>query len=191
MVRVEQIIEELHFLTSRADGSEAAPAPVAARTVALPRLPPRAIDIAQAASANAAASHAQAMADERQRTAFADLLLAPIVPPPVTPSLPSLPTPRLPVVAPPQSNPVLPSLADRAPATPAPTSLDLDVTATAEGADGRAVPSQRQVELAVAATDQLIESLQREAGVKRLSVRVVLRTSDQSAVEAAAEWEAS
>ena len=53
-----------------------------------------------------------------------------------------------------------------------------------------AAPSQRQVELAVAATDQLIESLQRD-GVKRLSVRVVLRTGDQSAVEAEAEWEAS
>ena len=52
-------------------------------------------------------------------------------------------------------------------------------------------PSRRQVELAIAATDQLIESLRREDGVKRLSVRVILRTGDQREVEAAAEWEAS
>ena len=52
-------------------------------------------------------------------------------------------------------------------------------------------PSRRQVELAVAATDQLIESLKRDEGVKRLSVRVVLRTSDQREVEAEAEWESS
>ena len=52
-------------------------------------------------------------------------------------------------------------------------------------------PSRRQVELAVAATDQLIESLTRDEGVKRLSVRVVLRTGDQREVEAEAEWEAS
>ena len=190
MVRVEQIIEELHFLTSRADGSEAVPAPAPARTVVLPRLPPRAIDIAHAASANAAASHAQAMADEQQRTSFADLAPSPVVP---SPTVPSLPTPRLPAVTPGQPSLLLPSLAEPAGVVPGPcaTNIDLDVTATAEGADGRAVPSQRQVELAVAATDQLIESLQRETGVKRLSVRVVLRTSDQSAVEAAAEWEAS
>ena len=72
------------------------------------------------------------------------------------------------------------------------TTVELDVTAdVSNGDDDGAAPSQRQVELAVAATDQLIESLQREAGMKRLSVRVVLRTGDQSAVEAEAEWEAS
>lgn len=43
----------------------------------------------------------------------------------------------------------------------------------------------------MAATDQLIESLTRDEGVKRLSVRVVLRTGDQREVEAEAEWEAS
>ncbi len=52
-------------------------------------------------------------------------------------------------------------------------------------------PSRRQVELAVAATDQLIESLKRDEGVKRLSVRVVLRTGDQREVEAEAEWESA
>jgi hypothetical protein len=51
-------------------------------------------------------------------------------------------------------------------------------------------PSRRQVELAVAAADQLIESLKHDDGVKRLSVRVVLRTGDQREVEAEAEWEA-
>ena len=50
--------------------------------------------------------------------------------------------------------------------------------------------SQREVELAIAATDQLIESLQRESGAKRVSVRVILRTGEQQAVEAEAEWEA-
>ena len=56
---------------------------------------------------------------------------------------------------------------------------------------GSGAPSQRQVELAVAATDQLIESLTREPGVKRLTVRVVLRTGDHREVAAEAEWEAS
>jgi hypothetical protein len=52
-------------------------------------------------------------------------------------------------------------------------------------------PSRRQVELAIAATDQLIESLKRDDAVKRLSVRVVLRTGDRREVEAQAEWEGS
>jgi hypothetical protein len=60
-----------------------------------------------------------------------------------------------------------------------------------DGEPGGPAPSQRQVELAVAATDQLIESLKREDGLKRLSVRVVLRTGDHREVEAEAEWEAS
>ncbi len=53
-----------------------------------------------------------------------------------------------------------------------------------------AAPSQRQVELAIAAADQLIESLKHDHDGGRLSVRVVLRTGDQREVEAAAEWEA-
>lgn len=52
-------------------------------------------------------------------------------------------------------------------------------------------PSQRQVELAVAAADQLIESLSRDESVKRLSVRIVLRTADNDEVEAGAEWESN
>ena len=56
---------------------------------------------------------------------------------------------------------------------------------------GSRSPSRHQVELALAATDQLIESLKRDEGVKRLSVRVVLRTGDRREVEAEAEWESS
>jgi hypothetical protein len=52
-------------------------------------------------------------------------------------------------------------------------------------------PSQRQVELAVAAADQLIESLTRDESVKRLSVRIVLRTAGNDEVEAGAEWESN
>ena len=52
-------------------------------------------------------------------------------------------------------------------------------------------PSQRQVELAVAAADQLIESLTRDETVKRLSVRIVLRTAGNDEVEAGAEWESN
>jgi hypothetical protein len=50
--------------------------------------------------------------------------------------------------------------------------------------------SQRQVELAVSAADALMGSLRREDGVKRLSVRVVLRTGDHEEVAAEAEWDA-
>jgi hypothetical protein len=69
-------------------------------------------------------------------------------------------------------------------------SAEIELTPTARPASSSA-PSRRQVELAVAATDQLMESLKREDGVKRVSVRVVLRTGDQREVEAEAEWEAS
>jgi hypothetical protein len=50
--------------------------------------------------------------------------------------------------------------------------------------------TQRQVELAVSAADALLGSLRREDGVKRLSVRVVLRTGDHDEVAAEAEWDA-
>jgi hypothetical protein len=148
MVRVEEIIEELQVLTrgpQRSAGEGAAafafapPVPSAARTVVLPTLPPRPVDIARAASANAAASQAVAVEHERAR--------------------------------------------DVSPDSTAAAHIEIDV-------ESPAVPSQQQVELAVAATDQLIESLQRD-GVKRLSVRIVLRTGDRSAVEAEAQWEAS
>jgi hypothetical protein len=67
---------------------------------------------------------------------------------------------------------------------------DRGISSPRQGGSSSA-PSRRQVELAVAATDQLIESLKRDEGVKRLSVRVVLRTADQREVEAEAEWESS
>lgn len=50
--------------------------------------------------------------------------------------------------------------------------------------------TQRQVELAVSAADSLLGSLRREDGVKRLSVRVILRTGDHDEVAAEAEWDA-
>jgi predicted Fe-Mo cluster-binding NifX family protein len=70
--------------------------------------------------------------------------------------------------------------------------LDADVDASSDETSAGALhtgPSQRQVELAVAAADQLIDSLSREDGVKRLSVRIVLRTAGHDEVEAGAEWE--
>jgi hypothetical protein len=69
--------------------------------------------------------------------------------------------------------------------------VHIDVDADSPRQSSPTAPSQRHVELAVAATDQLIESLKRDEGVKRLSVRVVLRASDQREVEAEAEWESS
>lgn len=184
LFRVEQIIEELQILTRRpnlpavpapgADGLAAEPivvAPLVQRSVALPRLPPRSIDIAQAASVNAAASQATAVAVEQQR--IRDMVA-------------DLPLPFLPST--------LQEIVQDAAVAAQDDHLELNVTLDAgetEAVTGSTAPSQRQVELAVAATDQLIESLQRESGIKRVSVRVVLRTGDQSAVEAEAEWEAS
>jgi hypothetical protein len=187
MVRVEQIIEELAFLTRRTEHELDSPAqaPVAPpRTVALPTLPPRPVDIARAASTNALASQVLAIAEEHE---LARREAAPSMK--VTPSSKSLATPSGVVAMP---RPPRPAEIAPQPSNPHTEVVDLDITAdVSNGEEGAAAPSQRQVELAVAATDQLIESLQREVGMKRLSVRVVLRTSDQSAVEAAAEWEAS
>jgi hypothetical protein len=158
MVRVEQIIEELQYLTRRPEAAADVLAPIvpaAPRAVAVPRLPPRSIDIAQAAAANAAAAQTRALADEAARS--------------IVPTLPV-------------------AIADTVHAELELTDGHIEAVDQDEPA-GRNEPSQRQVELAVAATDQLIESLQRD-GVKRLSVRIVLRTGNQSAVEAEAEWEA-
>jgi hypothetical protein len=195
MVPVAQILDELAYLTTRPDreaaaeaeaGTPPAVAPLAVptpittpRTVALPTLPPRASEVARAASANAAVSQAHAVADERDLAAAHRAAAIDAVP----------------------FRPVLPEVRATDPATdPGDRSgdathlevelVDDEVDVTTEGSTVGA-PSQRQVELAVAAADQLIESLQRETGVKRMSVKVVLRTGDQSAVEAAAEWEAS
>lgn len=81
------------------------------------------------------------------------------------------------------------------PAASAPAEMTSDALADVDQAPYDAPrgsgPSQRQVELAVAAADQLIESLSRDESVKRLSVRIVLRTADNDEVEAGAEWESN
>ena len=112
-----------------------------------PTLPPRAVEIALAASARAAQAHAAQVARSEPQ-----------------------PEPQPQTQPQPQPQPQLQTPERHASSSP---------------------PSRRQVELAVAATDQLIESLKGEEGVKRLSVRVILRTGDQREVEATAEWEAS
>lgn len=84
------------------------------------------------------------------------------------------------------------------------TESDPTVVTSAESTSGRvaavtaamatdrlAGPSQQQVELAVAAADQLLESLSRDEGVRRVSVRIVLRTADNDEVQAEADWEAN
>lgn len=176
MVPVGQILDELAYLTTKPSlravepietvAPLAVPTPVTApRAVALPTLPPRSGEVARAASANAAASQAQAVADQRELAAAH--LAAAVEAVPFRPTLPEL--------------------------RPVPLAgVDVElVTQELPGEfDAEGAPSQRQVELAVAAADQLIESLQRDPVVKRMSVRVVLRTGDQSAVEAVAEWEA-
>lgn len=75
---------------------------------------------------------------------------------------------------------------------PAPTAVE-PRTAAATTSIAATSPelAQRQVELAVSAADALLGSLRREDGVKRLSVRVVLRTGDHDEVAAEAEWDAS
>jgi hypothetical protein len=81
------------------------------------------------------------------------------------------------------------------PAEWAPAAMTIDVVADVDQSEFDepmgSGPSQRQVELAVAAADQLIESLTRDESVKRLSVRIVLRTAGNDEVEAGAEWESN
>ncbi|MCB0998716.1 MAG: hypothetical protein R2713_10155 [Ilumatobacteraceae bacterium] len=174
------------------------------RPTVLPTLPPRPSEIAQRAS--------QAAHDARQRM-FATPSLAPrkvptdTVPPDTVPTVPtdsvdSVETvDTVDTVDTVRTDPVDPIdeihaevAIDRDPSTDIDAPADAGPDAGADerrGRAGAAVPSRRQVELAVAAADQLIESLKRDDGVKRLSVRVVLRSGDQRAVEAEAEWEAS
>ncbi|MBI5087817.1 MAG: hypothetical protein HZB15_02810 [Actinobacteria bacterium] len=197
--QTESIIEELHFLTQAATEVTAAPAATIevpeARAVVVPTLPPRPADIARAAAANAAVSQALAVVDEQHLARRAEQAIVPHLP--GTPRLPdtkTLATPSAAVLASPRP-PWPAATTPAAPTTQAPMSpVAMSPAATTveiEAASDAAILSQREVELAVAATDQLIESLQRETGTKRVSVRVVLRTGDQQAVEAEAEWEAS
>jgi flagellar biosynthesis GTPase FlhF len=51
-----------------------------------------------------------------------------------------------------------------------------------------AAPSRRQVELAIAATEQLIDTINTRANTARLSVRVTVRAAHGAEVEACAEW---
>ena len=84
---------------------------------------------------------------------------------------------------------------EEAPADEAAAEMTIDVVADVDQSmfdePRGSGPSQRQVELAVAAADQLIESLTRDESVKRLSVRIVLRTAGNDEVEAGAEWESN
>ncbi len=180
------------------------PDPAPARPTALPTLPPRPSDIARAAAAASAASHERLF-----RTPAAidtvpgeEAVVEPTVAAPaaveVAPQMEGAPQAEVEV----DTMPVSATEAPRLPERPASTRR-LQVPMRHADASGDApvppapgvvpsanAPSRRQVELAVAAADQLIESLSREDGVKRLSVRVVLRTGDQREVEAEAEWEA-
>lgn len=77
------------------------------------------------------------------------------------------------------------------PVAPAPARIEVPAPSSTSGTStGPSELSQRQVELAVSAADALMGSLRREDGVKRLSVRVVLRTGDHEEVAAEAEWDA-
>jgi hypothetical protein len=86
--------------------------------------------------------------------------------------------------------PVEAVLVEAGPVESRPVAAEVIIDAVpAPRAASSSAPSRRQVDLAVAAADQLIESLKSDDTVKRLSVRVVLRTGDQREVEAHAEWE--
>lgn len=178
----------------------------------IPTLPPRPSDVARRASDAAHAARARFLTNQPPD------LLEPATPTRHTvPTLPG-PVPGLPATATPATTElamqtmhtmhVTPDTSTPAPEASSAASApaadpgvvhveaiidDLDGLDGVDGSlgAGDAAPSQRQVELAVAATDQLIESLKREDGLKRLSVRVVLRTGDHREVEAEAEWEAS
>jgi hypothetical protein len=214
MVRVEQIIEELQFLTQVPVDAPTMPVEPEPRAVVVPTLPPRPSDIARAAAANAAVSQALAVVDEHllarraEQSMVPHLAGAPRLPEAralATPSTAALAKPRPPwpaaATVPATTVPATPSIAGDvalAPITSGQTIAESSGQATGRSSDvaielatEATALSQREVELAVAATDQLIESLQRETGTKRVSVRVVLRTGDQQAVEAEAEWEAS
>jgi hypothetical protein len=146
----------------------------------VPTLPPRPADIARAAAVNAAASQAHAIVVEEALARRAEISAASPLPSTralATPSTSQLASPRAP----------WPATAAGALVATAPTAV---VEVEAHAATDSGSVSQREVELAVAATDQLIESLQRDMGARRVSVRVILRTGDQQAVEAEAEWEA-
>lgn len=172
MVPVEQVIEELQHLTADDAPLLASPPASVPRAIVMPALPPRVADIVRSASAAAATAQAAALADAQllgldSRRDVAGRLVRQLKP--------SMPGSSLPQV----EESAEKSVADiEAPVIPRDE-------AAGEG------HWHRHVELAVAATDQLIDSLRVGDDVKRLSVRVVLRAGDQGEVVAEAEWEAS
>jgi len=228
MMRVEQIIEELSAITAApvfsgersqprvprprfgdrlesSDPRASEPAEIErpiTRPKVLPTLPPRASEIARAASAASAASHARLLQLPEHRAA-----VEPVGPGETAEVVVTDEVFTDEVVAESVAEGAVESAAhDRAvpdgiedvgatradDVTPRRLHVPARHSTIAVAGNGTAstqAPSRRHVELAVAATDQLIESLKREDGVKRLSVRVVLRTGDHREVEAEAEWE--
>lgn len=180
------------------------PDPAPARPKALPTLPPRPSDIARAAAAASAASHERLFRTPAATDTVPaeEAVVEPTVTAPaaveVAPQAEVAPHAEVEVDTMPVSATEAPRLAERpastrrlqVPVRHADGSGDAPVPPATGVVPSANAPSRRQVELAVAAADQLIESLSREDGVKRLSVRVVLRTGDQREVEAEAEWEA-
>jgi hypothetical protein len=189
-------------------------APAADRPRVLPTLPPRPSEVARRAADSARAAQTEYLAAASARSVLATPSSPPTPASPATPvlspapvlvdvDLPSGPDRDASAVLSGVVDPIEPF--DGAPGTDSEqealvvsdqgrvhADVEIDASQWPGSSDHRSgVPSQRQVELAVAATDQLIDSLTREPGVKRLTVRVVLRTGDHREVAAEAEWEAS
>jgi hypothetical protein len=172
MVPVEQVIEELQHLTAADAPLLESPTVSVPQAIVMPVLPPRVADIVRSASAAAATAQAAAMADaqllglDSRRDVPGRLVRQ------LKPSVPGSPLPQV------------ERSAEKSVA---------DIEALAIPRDEVAGEGHwhRHVELAVAATDQLIDSLRVGDDVKRLSVRIALRAGDQGEVVAEAEWEAS
>lgn len=188
LARVERIIEELQVLTSTprlmaamrsqpeapaAGASSAAAVPVSAAPEALQPVGSR-------------PAPGMVMRPTWPTTTRAAEATAPAVPAvPATAEVNESPAPVVSLAIPRAlaSEPAAPGSALRQVDVPAPVAPSISLGGSSE-------LSQRQVELAVSAADALMGSLRREDGVKRLSVRVVLRTGDHDEVAAEAEWDA-
>lgn len=159
------------------------------------------VGVAEPASATAAPEPRRArLSSPRQlQTVDAGTESAPVLPPrpaalldPVSAAvMPHIGRPH--VVEPvPAELPVRPSVIEPAVIEPAVTEPPVARPLVAEVVRLRPTPppSRRQVELAVAAADQLIERLSLTPRVKRLSVKVIVRAGDRREVETEATWEA-
>jgi hypothetical protein len=108
-----------------------------------------------------------------------------------------VPVTAAPVAAPVVTAPVASPLLDQVLVDTTPVSAPTVAATSASPAGPAAVtkPSaaamRRQVELAVAAADQLIDSIGHLAGVRSVSIKVKLTAADQSEVETEAEWHAA